>query len=169
MWSMFHVVKKHTSTTNNSLEAFNGNFNQCQPGHQTIYSALEGFKREVEFTEIKHSELTSGKFSEPQAKRKNLKLSSFIILFWEALYILKSRQCLPFYFGEHCKFMRSCLHSPFYFGEHCIFWKVVNAYHFILGRTVNLYEVVFIYHFILGSTVYFEKSSMLTILFCGAL
>ena len=114
MWSMFHVVKKHTSTTNNSLEAFNGNFNQCQPGHQTIYSALEGFKREVEFTEIKHSELTSGKFSEPQTKRKNLKLSSFTILFWEALYILKSRQCLPFYFGEHCKFMRSCLHLRFY-------------------------------------------------------
>ena len=73
MWSMFYVLKKHTSTTNNSLEAFNGNFNECQPGHQTIYSALEGFKREVEFTEIKHSELTSGKFSEPQAKRKKLK------------------------------------------------------------------------------------------------
>ena len=36
MWCMFLVVNKHTSTTNNSLEAFNGNFNQCQPGPQTI-------------------------------------------------------------------------------------------------------------------------------------
>ena len=42
------------------------------------------------------------------------KFSMLVILFREALYILRSRQCLPFYFGEHCIFMRSCLHLPFY-------------------------------------------------------
>ena len=48
------IVKKKPVQViiNNSLEAFNGNFNQCQPGPQTIYTALEGFKREVEFTTI---------------------------------------------------------------------------------------------------------------------
>ena len=34
---------------------------------------LKRFKREVEFTEIKHGELTSGEFSEPHSKRKKLK------------------------------------------------------------------------------------------------
>ena len=71
MWCMFHIVNEHT--TNNSLVAYNGNFYQCQPGPQMIYTALEGFKREVEITEIKHGELTSGEFSEPQSKRKKLK------------------------------------------------------------------------------------------------
>ena len=68
---MFHIVNEHT--TNNSLVAYNGNFYQCQPGPQMIYTALEGFKREVEITEIKHGELTSGEFSEPQSKRTTLK------------------------------------------------------------------------------------------------
>ena len=36
---------------------------------------------------------------------------------------LKSRLYLPFYFGEHCIFTRSCHYLPFYFGEHCIFEK----------------------------------------------
>ena len=73
MCCMFHVVDEHTSTTNNSLQAFNGNFNQCQPATQTIFTALEGSKREVEFTKIKHGELTSGEYSEPQSKSKKLK------------------------------------------------------------------------------------------------
>ena len=42
------------------------------------------------------------------------KSSSLSISFWGALNILKSRQCLPFYYGEHCIFMISCLHFPFY-------------------------------------------------------
>ena len=43
--------------------------------NQVIKQSILPWKdlREVEFTEIKQSELTSGKFSEPQAKRKKLK------------------------------------------------------------------------------------------------
>ena len=54
-------------------------------------------------------------------------------------YFIRSRQCLPFYFGEHFIFMRRFQCLLFYFGEHCIFWKVVNVYHFILGSTVYIY------------------------------
>ena len=69
------------------------------------------------------------------------KSSSFSISFWEALNILKSRQCLPFFFGGgstvylrevfnayyfiwgllHILRSRQCL--PFYFGKHCIFMR----------------------------------------------
>ena len=34
--------------------------------------------------------------------------------FPNSLNIFKSLHCLLFYFGEHCIFMRSCLHLPFY-------------------------------------------------------
>jgi len=61
---MFHVVNKHTpaqlTTVLRPLMAILINANQ----------ALKRFKREVEFTEIKHGELTSGEFSQPQSKRK---------------------------------------------------------------------------------------------------
>ena len=61
------------------------------------------------------------------------KSSMLTILFWGALYILKSSQCLPFYIGEHCIFMRNCLQLPFYFGSKVYFWEVVFFYHLIWG------------------------------------
>ena len=73
MWCMFHVLNENTSTTNNSLEAFNGNFNKSQPGTQTIYTAIQGFQREVEYTEIKLKELTEGTYKETHVKRKQLR------------------------------------------------------------------------------------------------
>ena len=38
----------------------------------------------------------------------------YFILGSTVVYILKSSQCLPFYFGENCIIMSSCLHLPFY-------------------------------------------------------
>ena len=72
---MFHVLNEMIPNTNNSLEAFNGNLNGAQVGPQTLYTVIKGFRREVEYTEIKHKEIISGKYKEEHAGRKKMKMT----------------------------------------------------------------------------------------------
>ena len=58
----------------------------------------------------------------------------YFILDSIVVYILKSSQCLPFYFGEHCIIMRSCLHLPFYHVQ--LRWRKVTIL-FITQKTKN--------------------------------
>ena len=75
LWNMFHVTNNKCTNTNNSLEAFNANFNGAQKGPQTIYTVIKGFIREVEYTEIKHGEISFGKYKEEHSGRKQEKYS----------------------------------------------------------------------------------------------
>ena len=73
MWCMYHHIINETPFTNNSLEAFNGNFNKSQIGPQTVYTCIKGFKREVEITKIILRELTGGLYPGDNITRKLLK------------------------------------------------------------------------------------------------
>ena len=74
MRCMYHHIINETPFTNNSLEAFNGNFNKSQIGPQTVYTCIKGFKRKV--TEIKLRELTGGLYPGDNITRKLLKKTS---------------------------------------------------------------------------------------------
>ena len=70
-----------------------------------------------------------------------------------------------FYFGEHCIFIRSCLHLLLLFWEALNILKSFQCFSLSFGGHCIFIRSCFHLHYILGTTVYFEKSSMFTIKF----
>ena len=69
-WNIFHTLQANKPSTNNSIEQLNREWNFNQKGKQTVYTAIKGFRREVLFSDVKHSELLNGTYIEPNPGRK---------------------------------------------------------------------------------------------------
>ena len=63
-WNIFRALQANLTSTNTAIVQLNRKQNFNQKGKQTVYTAIKGFRHEVLFSDVKHSELLNGTYIE---------------------------------------------------------------------------------------------------------